>query len=153
MATIRATLDQLVSETLSEVSGVAECRAIVIPASRAEFGDYQANGVMAVAKQLKRNPREIAQAVCERMDTGHLVERYEVAGPGFINIYLSDNWLSERASYLQERSEELVSRTTEPQTIVVDYSSPNLAKEMHVGHLRGTIIGDSLVRILERLGP
>ena len=152
MATIRATLDQLISEALSQVSGISECRAIVNPASRPEFGDYQANGVMAVAKQLKKNPREIAQAVCQRLDTGQLVERYEVAGPGFINIYLSDTWLSERASHLRGRSEELIPRISAPQTIVVDYSSPNLAKEMHVGHLRGTIIGDSLVRVLERLG-
>jgi arginyl-tRNA synthetase len=152
MATIKETLDELISEALSRVTGIAECPAAVISASRAEFGDYQANGVMAVAKQLKRNPREIATAVCQALETGQLVERYEVAGPGFINIHLSDHWLTSRVSSLQQHTADLVPPVSEPETIVVDYSSPNLAKEMHVGHLRGTIIGDSLVRILERLG-
>lgn len=152
MSTIRDTLDQLISEALSQVAGTPGCRAIVLPASRAEFGDYQANGVMAVAKQLKKNPREIAAAVCAQLETGSLVERYEVAGPGFINVFLSDQWLASRATSLHGDVDNLIATTCDPQTVVVDYSSPNLAKEMHVGHLRGTIIGDSLVRVLERLG-
>ncbi len=152
MPTIRESLDQLISEALRAETGVAECQAIVIPASREEFGDYQANGVMSVARHLKRNPRELATAVCERLETGTLVERYEVAGPGFINIHLSDTWLVTQVNNLRRQSADLITPVADPQTIVVDYSSPNLAKEMHVGHLRGTIIGDSLVRVLERLG-
>ncbi len=162
MSTIRETLDQQISTALSEISGIPRCPALVIPASRPEFGDYQANGVMSAAKQLKKNPREIATQVCARLETGPLVsgssvagplvQRFEVAGPGFINVHLADSWLTGRANQLQAEGADAMARVSEPQTIVVDYSSPNLAKEMHVGHLRGTIIGDSLVRILERVG-
>ncbi len=120
---------------------------VVQPAARPEFGDYQANGVMGAAKRARRNPRDLAQAVLERADLGDLAGRVEIAGPGFINITLGDEFLARTVA-----EAPLTQAAPEGQTVVVDYSSPNLAKEMHVGHLRSTIIGDALARVLEALG-
>ncbi|MFL2855986.1 MAG: arginine--tRNA ligase [Pseudohongiellaceae bacterium] len=143
-----------IESALSVTTGIANCNANVITASKLEFGDYQANGVMAIAKQLKQNPRELAQSVIDQLehDKSNLVESFEVAGPGFINIRLNLKALLSRANIALSNPDTLISTAENPQTIVVDYSSPNLAKEMHVGHLRGTIIGDSLVRVLLKSG-
>ena len=154
MNTLKHILSQLVADALSEVSGLADCDPNVITASKPEFGDYQSNGVMSIAKKISSNPRQLASAVVEKMtvDANPLIEKFEVAGPGFINIHLSDTALMQRASEIQNDLERLIPRTSHAEKIVVDYSSPNLAKEMHVGHLRGTIIGDCLARVLERQG-
>ncbi|MEQ8408392.1 MAG: arginine--tRNA ligase [Gammaproteobacteria bacterium] len=154
MDTIKQTLNTLVSQCLTEVTGQDNLQGHVITASRPEFGDYQANGVMAVAKQAKRNPRELAQEVVAVLQARQheLIDKFEIAGPGFINIHLANSALLRRANTALSDPDELIGVIDTPQTIVVDYSSPNLAKEMHVGHLRGTIIGDSLVRVFEKLG-
>ena len=135
-------------------TGISDSDANVITASRPEFGDYQANGVMRLAKQLKINPRELANQIIEELNShkDNIVERYELAGPGFINIFLRNEEILKRANRITNKEVPLVPKSEKCLTITVDYSSPNLAKEMHVGHLRGTIIGDAIVRILEKKG-
>ncbi len=122
--------------------------AVVQPASKPEFGDYQANGIMGAAKRNRQNPRELAASVLALDPLSELADKAEIAGPGFINVTLADDFL---AGHLNQR-QPLVAPAAAAETVVVDYSSPNLAKEMHVGHLRSTIIGDALSRVLSALG-
>ena len=122
--------------------------ALVKAASRPEFGDYQADGVMAAAKAVGVNPRTLAAQVIDQLDAEDLAERVAAAGPGFLNIHLRTEML---AAHLDPTA-ALLEKSAAPQRVVVDYSCPNLAKEMHVGHLRSTIIGDAAARILEALG-
>lgn len=154
MHTLKRTLTDFIGAELATLTGLDQVNPNVITASKPEFGDYQANGVMGIAKKLGRNPRELGTELLARLNAAAnpLVSHYELAGPGFINIHLAGDALRDRANELLVEPRLLVLQTESPQTIVVDYSSPNLAKEMHVGHLRGTIIGDSIARILERQG-
>ena len=124
----------------------------VTEATKPEFGDYQFNGIMPLAKQLKRNPREIAAEVAELIDTRGLIKKVEVAGPGFINIWLSDDWLASMAGRIVADPRAGVETKPDPIKVVIDYSGPNMAKQMHVGHLRSTIIGDTLSNLLSFLG-
>lgn len=154
MHTLKRTLTDFIGAELATLTGLDQVNPNVITASKPEFGDYQANGVMGIAKKLGRNPRELGTELLARLNAAAnpLVSHYELAGPGFINIHLAGDALRDRANELLVQPRLLVLQTESPRTIVVDYSSPNLAKEMHVGHLRGTIIGDSIARILERQG-
>ena len=121
-------------------------------ATRTGFGDYQANGVMGAAKKHKTNPRELATKVVDNLQLAGIASHVELAGPGFINIHLNEQWLSSQLNNITNDARIGVSQRETPQTVVVDYSAPNLAKEMHVGHLRSTIIGDAVVRALEFRG-
>ncbi len=144
---LRALLDSRVRAAMA-AAGVADPTATITPAARPEFGDYQANGVMQAAKQLRRNPRELAAAVVAELDLADIASSVDIAGPGFVNIRLSDALLEAAA----DPNQPLLAAVAQPKTVVIDYSSPNLAKEMHVGHLRSTIIGDAMARVLTARG-
>jgi arginyl-tRNA synthetase len=154
-------IKQLLSEKVSAAMVLAGLPEGTNPAvslsNRPNFGDYQANGVMGAAKKLKTNPRELATKVVEQLDLEGIADNIELAGPGFINIHLDKKWLA--AQIAKTANDEKLgvtqrgsSQADKSQTVVVDYSAPNLAKEMHVGHLRSTIIGDAVVRALEFRG-
>lgn len=146
---LRNFLDQAFSKALMAAGAPEGTPGMVRPSAKANFGDYQSNGVMPVAKKLGMNPREFAQQVVEKVELDGVIDTLEVAGPGFINIFLNKDWV---ANQLQGFDQRCGVESQESQTVAVDYSAPNVAKEMHVGHLRSTIIGDAVVRVLEFLG-
>ncbi|MFP3936870.1 MAG: arginine--tRNA ligase [Phycisphaerae bacterium] len=148
---VLAELSRRIARALADAGAPSDSPALVARATRPEFGDYQANGVMAAAKRMKTNPRELAEKVIDVAKLDDIAEKVEPAGPGFINITLRNDWLASRLTATLG-DEQLGVETPTSQTVVVDYSSPNLAKEMHVGHLRSTIIGDALARTLEFCG-
>ncbi|ELS3715035.1 arginine--tRNA ligase [Vibrio fluvialis] len=148
---IQALINDKVSQALEAAGAPAGSPAAVRQSAKPQFGDYQANGVMGVAKQLGTNPREFAQKVIDVLDLDAIASKTEIAGPGFINIFLSEEFLAKQADAALA-DERLGVAQEAQQTIVADYSAPNVAKEMHVGHLRSTIIGDAVVRTLEFLG-
>jgi arginyl-tRNA synthetase len=147
---LRQQLDDRISQALCTVTGEIGCQALVNQAKNPQFGAYQANGLMALAKRLGRNPRELGAEVLKVLELRPLVSRAELAGPGFINLFVDPAFLTAQLNATSQG--RLVAPASRPRKVVLDYSSPNLAKEMHVGHLRGTIIGDAIARTFEYLG-
>ena len=125
---------------------------ILVPASNPKFGDYQSNLAMALTKRLGQPPRQIAERLVQALQVEDCCEPPTIAGPGFINISLKTSYLEQQLQQMQSGDRLGVAPTKQPQRVIVDFSSPNIAKEMHVGHLRSTIIGDSIARVLEFLG-
>jgi arginyl-tRNA synthetase len=117
-----------------------------------QFADYQSNVALALAKQLGRPPRDVANELAARLAGSQVIENAEVSGPGFINLTLRDDWIAAEATGQLDDPRLGVAAAGTPKTIVVDYSGPNVAKELHAGHLRATVVGDAVVRVLERLG-
>ncbi|NGX60397.1 MAG: Arginine--tRNA ligase, partial [Chlamydiae bacterium] len=157
MQTIAKRLEDQFRKALEEAFGeeLADQKALLLPeltqATQAQFGHYQCNNALKLSKALKKNPRDIAKEIVSRLSSP-LIDKMEIAGPGFINITLSNGFLSEEIEQLLQDSHYGVPRLKEKQRVIVEFSSPNIAKELHVGHLRSTIIGDALARLFEFLG-
>lgn len=149
---IERLLDHLACEAIRETTG-QDAPALLRPTTDPRHGDYQLNGAMALGKALGKKPRDVAEPLAATLQEHPAIERAEVAGPGFVNLTLSLPWLADRlTNMVRDHERDGVPRVEAPETIVVDFSSPNIAKQMHVGHLRSTIIGDALCRLLRAIG-
>ena len=151
MATLREILAERLAHGLA-AAGFSDAPAEIAPASDARFGDYQANAAMILAKKNRANPRQIASEIIQHLDVAGISDPPEIAGAGFINFRLRPGFLARQAGHLA--SDDRLGRTpaAQPQRIILDFSAPNVAKPMHVGHIRSTILGDSLARIARFLG-
>ncbi|CAJ0991942.1 arginine--tRNA ligase [Pantoea sp. Nvir] len=149
---IQVLLSKKISQAMILAGIPTGCAPQIRQSNKFQFGDYQVNGMMTIAKKLSQQaPRQLAEQVIQHLELDGIASKIEIAGPGFINIFLDRNWLATQVKWALSQP-RLGVTVVESQTIVVDYSAPNVAKEMHVGHLRSTIIGDATVRALEFLG-
>ncbi len=147
-------LEDLGSQAIETALHLGEPRrAIVRPTQDPKFGDFQLNGAMALGKELGKPPREVAEPIANALRELDAVERAEVAGPGFVNIHLAPRWIAQLLTdALRDEDRDGVPLVERPLKTIVDFSGPNIAKQMHVGHLRSTIIGDAISRILAFMG-
>ncbi len=149
---IRDVFEPILAGLSPDRAKVADYLAMVKPAANADHGDYQANFAMALAKAVGQKPPELAKAIVAKIPANDLIESATVAGPGFINIKLNSDYLAVRVATMAKDSRLGVATVAKSKTFVIDLSGPNVAKPLHVGHLRSTIIGDALVRILRFCG-
>lgn len=154
MTSILEQLKDSVSQALVSAFGtdIGTTDPLVAPTNNPKFGDYQSNVALSLAKPLKQNPRAIAQSLIDNLEIAAMCETPTIAGPGFINFTIKSDYIGELLSKIQPDARLGVQPTPNPQRVIVDYPSPNIAKEMHVGHLRPAIIGECLSRILEFIG-
>lgn len=154
MPDIAQQLESLLSGAVAAAFGpeFADADPILRQATNPKFGDYQANLAMGLAKRLGKNPREVADAIQAKLPIGDVITQAEVAGPGFINLTLNKQLLNDQLALIAGSDRLCVEMADPPSIVVIDYASPNLAKEMHIGHLRSTIIGDAIARVIEFQG-
>lgn len=153
MASAPEIIADAVEQALRSVVGPEHAGpALIRPCADPKFGDYQANGIMAVAKQRKENPRALAEKVIAQLDVSQVSDTPTIAGAGFINFRLKPSFVTEQITAAAKDERLGVPVVAKPKTVVIDFSSPNVAKQMHVGHIRSTIIGDCLARVMRFLG-
>lgn len=150
---IHLQLEQRLRDAVGRILPDANLASVLVrPCPDPKFGDYQSNSLMALAKERKMNPRQLATDVLAKLDVKDVCEKVEIAGAGFLNFRLTNRAVSEALASAARGEHLFFQKALQPRTIVIDFSSPNVAKPMHVGHIRSTILGDSLARVLRLLG-